>query len=140
MSMNLEEIMRFIVAVLGGRNAPRLAIGFILGIPLKMITDGFHWAYPSLQFLAAINNYSALYFSLSTTAMVFSPLLVGRQLVADRTLSDVRSINRLLANAQFDENQRREFWTKYMNKVIETLDPRLDEDVVKNLMRATAEE
>src|SRR5262249_8278235 len=120
MAANLSEIIRFILAALGGRNAPRLAIGFILGFPLQLITDSFHAAYPSIPFLEAISGHEVIYFSFLTPALVFSPLLVGRQLAADRSLSDVQTINVLLANAQLDENQKREFWTKYLNKVIQT--------------------
>jgi hypothetical protein len=80
-----------------------------------------------------------VYFSFLTTALIFSPLLVGRQLVADRSLGDVQTINLLLANAQLDETQKREFWTKYLNKVLQTLDPRLEEDVAKYVENAKTE-
>ncbi len=128
-----SQIAKFVVAALGGRNASRLGIGFILGYPLKMIVDGIHSAYPSSQFLAAINGYEVIYFGLLTTALVFSPVLIGRQFVADRSLGDVQTINFLLANAQLDEAQKKEFWLQYLNKTIQTLDPRLDEDIKKYL-------
>jgi hypothetical protein len=98
-----------------------------------MIVDGIHSAYPSSQFLAAINGYEVIYFGLLTTALVFSPVLIGRQFVADRSLGDVQTINFLLANAQLDEAQKKEFWLQYLNKTIQTLDPRLDEDIKKYL-------
>jgi hypothetical protein len=53
--------------------------------------------------------------------------------VADRSLGDVQTINFLLANAQLDEAQKKEFWLQYLNKTIQTLDPRLDEDIKKYL-------
>ena len=114
-----------------------------LSILLRLILTGFlrSFATPltirssllTADFLAAINGYEVIYFGLLTTALVFSPVLIGRQFVADRSLGDVQTINFLLANAQLDEAQKKEFWLQYLNKTIQTLDPRLDEDIKKYL-------
>src|SRR5215470_7882101 len=129
MSMNLEDYLGFVWAALGGRYAPRLAVAFILGVPLRMAISGLHASLPSVQFLAAINEFNMGEYGLATTAIIFSPMLIGRQWVADRTLGEVRDLHHLLANAPLDSDKKLEKWDRYVDNWMEARDPRLKADM-----------
>jgi hypothetical protein len=114
MSLTLEAVMQYVAKTLGVRNSQRVAIGLILGVPLKMATSMFHGSFQSLQFLVELDKFSLPYFMVSGVAMVFLPLAFGRSLVDDRTLGEVRNLKYVLAKGEFDKNQRQEQWDKFL--------------------------
>jgi len=138
MSMTFEVmVLKLCAQALGARHPERLAIGCILGVPLKMVTHGFSLTFQSLVFLAALDEFRTVYFCLSTVALVFVHLLFSSRVPApERTQSDLASIGLVLEKAQFDENRRHEYYGKYLNKMMDTLDPRLEAEVDKYLERA----
>ena len=133
-----DPVLRFVFAVLGVRNPQRLTAGFLLGYTLKMAVDAFQAAYPSLQFLARIDGYSAYEFGLATGGVVFASIFFGKPPVPDRVQTEVRTVKYVLKEGEFGKTEKQKRLNQYLDKLMQTMHPGLDEEVSK-LREAMAE-
>jgi hypothetical protein len=124
-SDGISTFLRLLTNGLGAGHPIRLLCGVSLGLLARIAISVLAKLYPDNLFWATLNEYTAAWYVVIITPLLFISLVFGRRGALEAPIQQINTVRLLIEEGDFSIGQQRLFWRSLVEKYIKSIQPNL---------------